>query len=225
MVGEAVRIADERGVDGLTMRQLATRLGVKAMALYHYVDSRDALLDAMVAALLDQLASTMSSRTRSGTTRTTYLTDTANDVRELALGHPWLIRLMVLRPAPAVWLSRPLSSLACADTFLDALHRRGFDSASSVSAYRTFNAFLLADLLLESTEALPKLAAPSHPLRGRPPPAPLMQYPVLASHLELLAADHFQADFEKALHLFVSSLSPRLGLTAAAVPAPPISTT
>src|SRR5690349_10727177 len=33
----AVALADERGLDGLTMRKLAAELGVEAMSLYHHV--------------------------------------------------------------------------------------------------------------------------------------------------------------------------------------------
>lgn len=223
VVGEAVHIADEHGVEELTMRQLAARLGVKAMTLYRYVDSREALLDAMVAALLDQLAVTMTSRTRDQSTDSRYLTETAHDVRDLALSHPWLIRLMVLRPAPAVWLSRPLSSLACTDTFLDALHRRGFSPDSSVGTYRRFNAFLLAHLLLESSAGTQDAAVAGH--RRRRPPTPLNGYPVLASYLELLATTDPSAEFGRALHLFVRSATQAGIPTAAATPATSTSTT
>jgi AcrR family transcriptional regulator len=33
----AVQIADKNGIESLTMRNLAQRLGVEAMRLYHYV--------------------------------------------------------------------------------------------------------------------------------------------------------------------------------------------
>ena len=67
VVGEAVRIADQQGVDELTMRHLASRLGVQAMAVYRYIINRDDLLDAMVSAMLEQFARTMANRTQAGT--------------------------------------------------------------------------------------------------------------------------------------------------------------
>ena len=48
VVLEAVRLADREGVDGLSMRRLAGALGAGAMSLYHYVASKDELLDAMI---------------------------------------------------------------------------------------------------------------------------------------------------------------------------------
>jgi TetR/AcrR family tetracycline transcriptional repressor len=44
----AIDLLDEAGLDGLTMRLLASRLGVRAGALYRHYPSKQALLDAMV---------------------------------------------------------------------------------------------------------------------------------------------------------------------------------
>ena len=44
----AITVADERGVEGLSMRKLATELGVEAMSLYHHVANKHALLDGMI---------------------------------------------------------------------------------------------------------------------------------------------------------------------------------
>lgn len=51
----AVEIADEHGVDALTMRRLADELGVEAMSLYHHVRGKDGLLDGAVEVVLDEL--------------------------------------------------------------------------------------------------------------------------------------------------------------------------
>jgi len=51
----AIAVADERGVEGLSMRKLATELGVEAMSLYHHVAGKEALLDAMVDAVFGEL--------------------------------------------------------------------------------------------------------------------------------------------------------------------------
>ena len=48
----AIELLDEVGLDGLTMRLLAGRLGVQAGALYRHYPSKQALLDAMVAHLV-----------------------------------------------------------------------------------------------------------------------------------------------------------------------------
>ncbi len=44
----ALDLADERGIDALTMRELGQRLGVEAMSLYNHVENKDDLLDGLV---------------------------------------------------------------------------------------------------------------------------------------------------------------------------------
>ncbi|MDX3103543.1 TetR family transcriptional regulator [Nonomuraea angiospora] len=44
----AVGIADAEGLDAVTMRRLATELGVAPMAPYRYVSGKDELLELMV---------------------------------------------------------------------------------------------------------------------------------------------------------------------------------
>jgi AcrR family transcriptional regulator len=44
----AVTLADEQGIESLTMRELGLRLGVEAMSLYNHVANKDDILDGMV---------------------------------------------------------------------------------------------------------------------------------------------------------------------------------
>src|ERR1051325_786924 len=52
----AIRIADEHGLDGLSVRKIAKELGVGPMRLYDYVANRSELLDLMVDAVYAQIA-------------------------------------------------------------------------------------------------------------------------------------------------------------------------
>ena len=49
----ALGLLDDDGLDGLTLRRLGERLGVRASALYRHVPSKEALLDAMAEAVLE----------------------------------------------------------------------------------------------------------------------------------------------------------------------------
>lgn len=51
VVVAAMALADAGGVEALTMRALAARLGVEAMSLYNHLRNKDDLLDALVDAL------------------------------------------------------------------------------------------------------------------------------------------------------------------------------
>lgn len=55
VLNAAIDIADERGVGAVTMREVASRLGVKAMSLYNHVTNKDDILDGMVDLVIEQL--------------------------------------------------------------------------------------------------------------------------------------------------------------------------
>ena len=55
VLAAAVEIADERGVGAVTMRAVASRLGVEAMSLYNHVANKDDILDGMVDVVIEQI--------------------------------------------------------------------------------------------------------------------------------------------------------------------------
>ena len=55
VLGAAVLLADEDGLESLTMRELGLRLGVEAMSLYNHVANKDDLLDGMVDLVVNEI--------------------------------------------------------------------------------------------------------------------------------------------------------------------------
>ena len=55
ILAAAMEIADERGVGAVTMREVASRLGVEAMSLYNHVKNKDDILDGMVDLVIEQI--------------------------------------------------------------------------------------------------------------------------------------------------------------------------
>ncbi len=51
----ALGLIDREGLEGLSMRKLGAELGVEAMSLYHYVDSKDDLLDVVLDLLFAEI--------------------------------------------------------------------------------------------------------------------------------------------------------------------------
>jgi AcrR family transcriptional regulator len=51
----ALDLVDREGVAGLTMRRLGRELGVEAMSLYGYVDSKEDLIDGVVEQVFRQM--------------------------------------------------------------------------------------------------------------------------------------------------------------------------
>src|SRR5690554_3028342 len=59
VVEAAVELAEEQGLQAVSLRQVARRLGVTPMALYWHVENKDDLLDAMVGWLHNQMEFTV----------------------------------------------------------------------------------------------------------------------------------------------------------------------
>ncbi|WP_020496437.1 TetR/AcrR family transcriptional regulator C-terminal domain-containing protein [Sciscionella marina] len=56
IVRTALRLLDEVGLEGLTLRRIATELGVQAPALYWHVKNKEQLIDELASAVLDEAA-------------------------------------------------------------------------------------------------------------------------------------------------------------------------
>lgn len=107
----AVAMADADGLDNVTLRSLATRLGVAPMALYRYVNSKEDLFQLMVDAAHPEAPASPSR----GNWRDALRTH-AEQIRATMLRHPWLLHLpprarMALTPRRFAALERALSSL------------------------------------------------------------------------------------------------------------------
>jgi TetR/AcrR family transcriptional regulator, tetracycline repressor protein len=86
IVAEALRLLDEAGMDGLTVRALASRLGVAAPALYWHFASKQALLDEMATAVWRRVGDVMAGLPAELPWRETLATYAAT-VRSELLGH------------------------------------------------------------------------------------------------------------------------------------------
>ncbi|MFD8734246.1 TetR/AcrR family transcriptional regulator [Streptomyces sp. NPDC059618] len=92
----AVAIADEQGVDAVSMRALADRVGVTPMALYRHVKDKSALLDGMVGRLLTALLPADPADRHTWDERLRAL---AHAARAVTQRHPWAAQLLFSRPA------------------------------------------------------------------------------------------------------------------------------
>lgn len=90
----AMAIADEDGLDRVSMRTVAEHVGVTPMALYRHFDSKAALLDGMVERVVTSLEP--EHVTGSWDERLTAL---AYAYRGVAQRHPWSAQLLFSRPS------------------------------------------------------------------------------------------------------------------------------
>jgi AcrR family transcriptional regulator len=92
---EAIRLADRGGVSGLSMRRLAVELGAGAMSLYHYVASKDELLDAMIDSIYEEIELPPEE-----TDWQSAMRQRAVSARQVLVNHPWAISLLESRTSP-----------------------------------------------------------------------------------------------------------------------------
>lgn len=95
VVAEALRLADREGVAGLSMRRLATALDAGAMSLYHYVASKEELLDAMIDIVFEEIELPSPEVAWQSAMRRRAIS-----AREVLARHPWAIPLMESRTSP-----------------------------------------------------------------------------------------------------------------------------
>ena len=146
IVQEAMGLADDAGLAGLSMRALGRRLGVEGMALYHHVANKEALLDALVDEVFRDMALPGGGDWRAG------LRARSVSERTVLRRHPWAIGLVESRTAPG-----PIT-LAHQDHVIGYLRERGFGVRAAAQALAFLDAYVYGFVLQEL--ALPTDPAP-----------------------------------------------------------------
>jgi AcrR family transcriptional regulator len=88
VIDQAIRLADDLGLGGLSMPALAKQLGVGTMTLYGYVKNKEDLLDKVAARLFEDLELAPHERWQDA------MFGFFSAFREAALAHPTLARLL-----------------------------------------------------------------------------------------------------------------------------------
>jgi AcrR family transcriptional regulator len=122
-------LLEDSGLAGLTMQRVAERVGVRAPSLYKRIRDRDALVEAVAAATVDDLTGRLEASDRS-------LEGLARAYRALAHERPEGFRLMFAAAAPQEVLDRAgLTIVESAAALAGAAH--ALDAARLVTAWAT----------------------------------------------------------------------------------------
>ncbi|HEY2715852.1 MAG TPA: TetR/AcrR family transcriptional regulator [Solirubrobacterales bacterium] len=127
----AVRLADAEGIDAVSMRRLATALGVAASSLYRYVERKDDLLELMADAVMGEVEPAPP-----GSDWRLAIRTFATEMREMIQRHPW---------AAAVGAGRPSlgpNSLDRAERLFAAIDATGLDIDQLLLLSDTVGAFV-----------------------------------------------------------------------------------
>ena len=123
IVATAVELLDAQGLDGLTMRRLADRLGSGVMSLYWHVDSKEDVFDLALDSVLEYRGPPQGVGSRDWREDVVHVLE---DWRAGMLRHPWSASLLPRRVLGPNILSRlellgtTLSRAGVADTDLNA---------------------------------------------------------------------------------------------------------
>jgi AcrR family transcriptional regulator len=142
VVATARELAATEGLEKLSMRRLATALGVMPNALYTYLPDKGAILDAVLDDLLGDVA-----RPRKGVTWRTGLVSLMSSYRKLLLKQPGLVALTVSRP-----MYGP-NALRLREDMLTMLRRGGLTDADSVTAFFAMFAYTTGFVAFETARA------------------------------------------------------------------------
>lgn len=126
----AVALADEGGLDALTMRGLGDELRVEAMSLYNHVANKEDMLDGMVDLVFAEIG------VPSGAVWKTAMRERARAARAALTRHPWAIGLMESRrrPGPA--------TLRHHDAVIGCLRDAGFSLPMAAHVYSLLDSYI-----------------------------------------------------------------------------------
>lgn len=136
----AMKLADEVGLDELSMRRLAGVLGVEAMSLYHHVPNKEAIKDGMVDLVFDEIE--LPPR---GVDWRTAIRRRMTSMREVLLRHRWALRILESRRTPGI------STLAHHDAVLGCLREAGFSIVLAAHAYAVLDSYVFGFVHTELT--------------------------------------------------------------------------
>lgn len=127
----AIEIADEGGIESLSMRKLGQALGVEAMSLYNHVANKDEILNRigdLVVSEIEIPAEDLDWKTA--------MRRRANSAHEVFLRHPWVTTLIESQ------ISMSPERLRYFDGTIGSLRRGGFSVELAYNAFLALDSFI-----------------------------------------------------------------------------------
>ena len=194
----AVALADEDGIEALSMRKLAQALGVEAMSLYHHVANKDELLDAMVDVVFTEVDLPAADGPWMVEVR-----GRCTSLREVLLRHPWAVGRLDSRRNPG------MATLVHHDAVIGCLRGGGFSVRKAALAFATVDAYVFGfvvqqlGLPMEPGEDTAELAAE---ILASAPTDALPHLAEMAAEYVALPGYEFANEFEPGLDLILEAL-------------------
>lgn len=136
----ALELADQDGIEAVTMQRVGHVLGAEAMSLYRHVENKDDLLDGLVDLVFAEVSLPSPDEAWRDAMRRR-----AVSMREALLRHPWAVGLLESRSHPGP------TTLAHHEACLATLFAAGFSPALATRVYNILDSYVYGFALQEST--------------------------------------------------------------------------
>jgi AcrR family transcriptional regulator len=193
----AITLADEGGLESLSMRNLGRGLGVGPMALYYHFANKAEVVDGLVDLVFSEIE-----LPPSGGDWKAAMRRRATSLRDVLLRHRWAVGLMESRPHPGP------ASLRHHDAVLGSLRAAGFSIEMAAHAYSLLDSYIYGfaltkmNLPFEDSEEVADVA------RSMLEPFPADEYPNMVAMIEhaMQPGYDFGDEFEFGLDLILDGL-------------------
>ena len=194
----ALVLADQGGLEALTMRKLGEALGVEAMSLYNHVANKEEVLDGLVDIVFGEIEAP-----HGGGDWRAAMRRRAMSAREVLGRHPWAIGLMESRthPGPA--------NLSHHESVLRCLRESGFSVEVAGHAYSVLDSYIYGFALEQASlpfDTGEQAAEVVETILGQ---NPAIEYPYLAeiAYERVVKPGYsYAAEFEVGLDLILDGL-------------------
>jgi AcrR family transcriptional regulator len=169
----ALAVVAERGIDGLSMRAVAHRLGLTPMALYGYFRSKDELLDAVLGRLLAEIPPPLA-----GLNWREAIEHLAYGLRAVGTRHPSALPLLFTRPAVSP------AAMGIVDAIYQALLAAGVPAADVPRLERMLSTFVIGHVSSEVNGRFGGGSLDPRARRAQLPPEQLPGHQAIADELD-----------------------------------------
>ncbi len=192
----AIKLADQGGLESLSMRKLGQELGVEAMAVYYHFANKGEVIDGIVDIVFSQI-----DLPASGADWKSAMRQRAVSLRDVLLRHRWAIGLMESRrkPGPA--------NLRHHDVVIGSLRSAGLNMPTIAHAYSLVDSYVYGfalfamNLPFDPSEEVADLG------QGVLRAYPVNAYPNLVAYISAMRPGYNYGDeFEYGLDLILDGL-------------------
>jgi AcrR family transcriptional regulator len=149
VVDAAIGIADEEGLEAVTLARVAAALGVRPPSLYNHVDGRDGLIRGIAARATRELATALR-RAATGRSGTDAIAAVAQAQRDYARVHPGRYAATVAAPAPGD-IEHEEAAADAVDVLTSVLGMSGLEGDDVIHAARALRSAVHGFATLEAS--------------------------------------------------------------------------